>query len=110
MKKTAKNDKEIYELHASICQCLANPKRLEVIAALGAKEMSVSELAETVGISKSNMSQHLSVMRNKGILKGRRDGVSIYYSLSNKKVSSACALMREVLFEFINQRQNLAKG
>ncbi len=104
-----KADKEIYELHASICRCLANPKRLEVIAALGTGEMAVSELAEKVGISKSNMSQHLSVMRNNGILKSRRDGVSVYYSLSNKKVSSACALMREVLFEFLGRRQNLAR-
>ncbi len=102
-------EKEIYEIHASICQCLANPKRLEVINTLRNKEMVVTELAEKVGISKSNMSQHLSIMRNKGILKCRKDGLSVYYSLANPKVIEACDIMREVLFEFLNARQRLTK-
>lgn len=103
------HNKAIYEIHASICQCLANPKRLEVINTLRDKEMPVTELAEKMGITKANLSQHLAIMREKGILKSRRDGVSIYYSLANPKVIQACDIMREVLFEHLKEREQLTK-
>ncbi len=101
--------KEIYQIHASICQCLANPKRLEIINTLRDKEMAATELAERIGISCANMSQHLSIMRTKGILKSRREGVNIYYSLAYPKVVKACDIMREILFEHLNEKQRLAK-
>jgi ArsR family transcriptional regulator len=101
--------KEIYEIHASICQCLANPKRLEIINTLREDELSATEIAEKIGISNANASQHLAIMRNKGILKSRREGVSVYYSLANPKVITACDIMREVLFEYLNQTQSLTK-
>lgn len=53
--------------------------------------------------------QHLALMRNKGILKKRREGVSIYYSLANPKVITACDIMREVLFEYLNEKQLLTQ-
>ena len=101
--------KEIYEIHASICQCLANPKRLEIINTLREDELSATEIAEKLGISNANASQHLAIMRNKGILKSRREGVSIYYSLANPKVITACDIMREVLFEYLDEKQSLAR-
>lgn len=102
-------NKEIYEIHAGICQCLANPKRLEVINTLREKEMPVTEMAEKMGITKANLSQHLSIMKDKGILKSRREGVNIYYSLANPKVIQACDIMREVLFEHLKEREKLTK-
>lgn len=101
--------KEIYEIHANICQCLANPKRLEIINTLRDKEMPVTELANKMGIAKANLSQHLAIMRDKGILKSRREGVNIYYSLANPKVIQACDIMREVLFEHLKKRERLTK-
>lgn len=103
-------NKEIYEVHASICQCLANPKRLEIINTLRDKEMPVTELAEKMGITKANLSQHLAIMRDKGILKSRREGTNIYYSLANPKVIKACDIMREVLFEHLKERERLTKA
>ncbi|HAO92407.1 MAG TPA: transcriptional regulator, partial [Deltaproteobacteria bacterium] len=55
--------KEIYEIHASICQCLANPRRLEIINVLREKELPASEIAERIGTSGANASQHLAIMR-----------------------------------------------
>lgn len=101
--------KEIYEIHASICRCLASPKRLEIINTLRDKELSATEIAEKIGISGANASQHLAMMRDKGILKSRREGVSIYYFLANPKVITACDIMREVLFEYLNEKQSLTK-
>ncbi|MBI5885757.1 MAG: winged helix-turn-helix transcriptional regulator [Deltaproteobacteria bacterium] len=102
-------NKEIYVIHADICRCLANPRRLEIINTLRDREMPVTELALSVGISKANVSQHLAMMRDKGILVSRREGVSVYYSLANPKVIQACDIMREVLFEFLSERRSLVK-
>src|SRR5574341_2160217 len=89
-------DSQIYELHASICKTLANPKRLEVIDRLRDREQSVGELAEAMKISQANLSQHLAVMRQKGIVATRREGLNVYYRLSNPKIIKACDLMRQV--------------
>ncbi len=100
----------LYELHAGICQTLANPKRLEVIDRLRDGEKSVTELAEAMKISQANLSQHLSVMRQKGIVATRREGLNVYYRLSNSKITKACDLMRQVLLEHLEAGAELARG
>lgn len=101
--------KTLYEIHADICKTLGNAKRIEILNALGDKELSVSELVNVLGISPANVSQHLAVMRQKGILTSRREGNNIFYKVSNPKVITACGLMREVLIEKFEEGQKLAK-
>lgn len=103
-------DPQLYKLHASICQTRANPKRLEINDQLRSGDMSVTELAEALGISKSNLSQHLAIMRQKGIVTTRREGLSVYYRLSNPKITQACDLMRQVLLEHLETSAELARG
>ena len=103
-----KKNKTIYELQAEICKTLSSPIRIEIIAALREGEKSVTELIDIIGISKANVSQHLAVMRLKGILKSRREGVNIYYSIVNPKVLQACSLMKEVLSELLAERGKMA--
>ena len=98
MKQTI-TDKSLYEMQAEICKTLTNPKRIEILNTLKTEEKTVSELVTVLGASKANVSQHLAVMRHKGILTTRREGVNIYYRVANPKVIEACALMKEVLFE-----------
>jgi len=102
-------EKEIYELHASICQTLSNPKRLEILNTLREKEMPVKKLIVVTGFSKANLSQHLALLRQKKIVLARRDGVNIYYRISNPKVIKACDLMREVLYEQLSKDEKLVK-
>lgn len=102
-------NKKLYEIHAEICKTLGNAKRIEILNALQDSELTVGELADILGISPANVSQHLSVMRQKGILISRREGVNIYYRISNPKVSKACTLMREVLLEQLDEGQKIAK-
>lgn len=102
-------DRQIYKLHASICHTLANPKRLEIIDKLRARELSVTGLAEALEISQANLSQHLSLMRQRGMVTTRREGLNIYYSLSNPKIIQACDLMREVLIEHLKDGAELAR-
>ena len=62
-------NERVYELHADICQILANSKRLKIINILRDKELSVNELAKRVGVTKANLSQHLSILRKKEFLR-----------------------------------------
>lgn len=98
-------DKHIFELHADVCKALGHPLRIEVIDILQETELCFTDILDITGGLKSNLSQHLSVMTKKGILKTRRDGQCIYFSLSSKKVAQACLLMREVLIDTL-QKQN----
>jgi len=102
--KTIMPDKSIFEMQAEICKTLTNPKRIEILSVLKTDERTVTELVNALGASKANVSQHLAVMRHKGILTTRREGVNIYYRVANPKVIDACSLMKEVLFE-----QHMAK-
>jgi len=103
-------DRQIYKLHASICHTLANPKRLEIIDKLRARELSVTALAEAMKISQANLSQHLAIMRQRGIVTTRREGLNVFYKLSNPKIIQACDLMRQVLLEHLEAAAELARG
>jgi ArsR family transcriptional regulator len=104
-----RKDKELFEMQSDICKTLASPKRIEILDALREGEKTVSELVEILGVPKANVSQHLAVMRYKGILKSRRKGINIYYSVSNRKVIVACSLMREVLMDHMKEKGKMAE-
>ncbi|HLC99817.1 MAG TPA: metalloregulator ArsR/SmtB family transcription factor [Patescibacteria group bacterium] len=93
-------EKRIFELHATVCKILSHPKRLEIIEILrDEKEIGVSEMADKLGITKSNVSQHLSLMRLQNIVTTRRAGVAILYSLANPKILVAYDALRKALKE-----------
>lgn len=100
---------KLYELHAQMCQVFTSPKRLEIINLLRDKELSVGLLAKLTGIRQANLSQHLSILREKGIVKTRRAGVSIYYSLANPKILKAFDIIREMLVEKLAQAERLSR-
>lgn len=102
-------DKSLYELQSEVCKTLASPKRIEILNALKEGEKTVSELVGILGVPKANVSQHLAVMRHKGILKSRREGINIYYSVASPKVLQACTLMKEVLTEQMTEKGRLAE-
>ena len=100
----------IYELHADLCKIFSNAKRLEIINALKDKEMSASELIEKIGLSKANLSQHMSVLKSKGVILTRREGGNIYYRIANPKIIQACHLMREVLLEQFQEKGKMVSN
>jgi ArsR family transcriptional regulator len=104
-----RKDRTLYELQSDVCKTLASPKRIEILNALKEGEKTVSELVEILGVPKANVSQHLAVMRHKGILKFRREGINMYYSVSNRKVIEACLLMKDVLMEQMKEKGKLAE-
>ena len=101
--------KELFELQSDVCKTMANPKRMEIIYLLKGGEMNSGELTAALGLAKANVSQHLSVLRNAGIVRSRREGVNVFYSISNSKILKACALMREVMVEMMEESGELLK-
>jgi ArsR family transcriptional regulator len=95
--------RELLILHADICKTLANPKRLEILNALQGGEVSVSQLVRRLRLPKANVSQHLALLRSRGVVSARREGLNVYYRVANPKIIQACNLMREVLMEHLDQ-------
>ena len=94
---------EIYELQADVCKIFANAKRLEIISILKDGETSANELIAKTSLSKANLSQHMSVLVQKGVVKARREGINVFYKLSDDRITEACDLMRDVLIKSLEQ-------
>lgn len=95
---------ELHELHARICKAIADPKRLLIINELREQELSVGDLCEALDLSQSNASQHLAILRERGVVSTRRVGTSVLYSLRGQKVLQAVDLLREFLAEDLAER------
>jgi ArsR family transcriptional regulator, virulence genes transcriptional regulator len=103
-------DMEVFVLQAEISKTLAHPLRLAILHCLKDGEKTVNELTEAVGASQSNVSQHLALMRQRGIVKTRKAGAAVYYRLASPKIGLACDMVREVLMEQLSQRQEMARS
>ncbi|MBI3051618.1 winged helix-turn-helix transcriptional regulator [Candidatus Woesearchaeota archaeon] len=99
--------KRLYEMHADLCKAFSNPTRLEILNLLRNKELSVTELVEKTKLSQANISQHLSIMRSKGIVTSRRKGKGIYYRLTTQKIIEAFDMIREVLAAKITENRKI---
>ncbi len=89
-------DEANIEKVARCMKALAHPLRLKVIVALNDRELSVQELVEAVGTTQSNVSQHLTIMRDKHILSSRREANQVFYRVGDCKVLDLIALTRTV--------------
>ncbi len=94
---------QLYAYHAEMCKVFSHPKRLELINILRDKEMGAGELGERLGLTPANLSQHLTMMRERHILVSRKEGNAVYYRIANPRLLEACDLLREILFEQIRQ-------
>jgi ArsR family transcriptional regulator len=90
-------EEQIYEMQVRICKAFANPSRLKMLDLLSKREMSVSDIQNELGITAANVSQHLAVLKNAGVVSTRRSGKQIFCSLTHPEVKTACSLIRDVL-------------
>lgn len=100
---------EVYRLQADILKILSNPKRLELIHLLGEGPREVGRLAEELGISQPNVSQHLAMMRSAGLVEAERDGREVRYRLSDPEIIVACETMRGVLLRRLSRISAVAR-
>ena len=101
-------DKEnFYLFHADVCKTISNPRRQAILDALRDKELTVNEIVEKTGISQANLSQHLAILRNKGVLLSRKQGNHVFYSISTPKIMKAYDLISEAIKEILQERRKI---
>lgn len=108
-RRPASVEKDLYRRHAEFCKVIAHPTRLQIIDILHDGEMSVTDLAMRLEVAVGNLSQHLNLMKQRRVLASRKVGNSVIYRLANPKMIKACCLIREILFEQLQEDTNLLK-
>ena len=96
-------------LQAEVLRTLASPRRLEILHRLAEGPCEVGRLAEEIGASQPNISQHLAVLRSSGIVDAERDGREVRYRLADPDVMVACGLMRAVLQRRLSRLGRLSR-
>lgn len=87
---------QLFEQLARVTKALSSPRRLELVDLLAQSERSVEELAEMTGMSVANTSQHLQALRGALLVRGRREGLRMFYALSDDAVFHAWQAIREL--------------
>ena len=90
-------EQEIDLLHSRICQALADPKRVLILYLLADSPKHVNELVTELAVPQPTVSRHLAVLRERGLVQGEREGTSVCYTLSDRRIIDALDLMRAVL-------------
>jgi DNA-binding transcriptional ArsR family regulator len=94
--------REKAKLRAEVCQVFGNFNRILILWVLDDREMSVSDIAETIDASLQNTSQHLRLMKHRGILAARRDGHSVYYRIDGHELLEGCPILRQAMQGHVN--------
>ena len=100
---------EFYKMHANVCKTFGHPIRLKIIDNLRNKETSTTELLDLLNISKPNLSQHMSILVKEGIVVPRKEGVHIFYRISDKRIIQAFELIKEVLINRMEKENTILK-
>jgi ArsR family transcriptional regulator len=88
-------DAEIEQASRAL-KAMAHPLRLKILCVLGDQEVSVQDIVDCVGTSQSNISQHLAILREKGVLRTRKDANRVYYRIGDERTLILMGMMREV--------------
>lgn len=81
---------------AHCLKAMSHPLRLKILCILGNNKVSVQEIVEHVGTTQSNISQHLGILRDKGILACKKDANRVYYYVDDERTLQLIGLMKEV--------------
>ena len=94
-KKLIDRDEDILQASLAI-KAIAHPLRLKILCVLGGNEVSVQDIVDEVGTSQSNISQHLAILRDKGVLVTRKDANRVYYRIGDPRTLKLVGMMRDV--------------
>lgn len=90
---------QIFELHAELLKALAHPRRLEIVQLLRDQALTVTDIYKMLDLPQANISQHLMILRDAGVVTTQREGKQIIYSLSHPKILEASDALRVVLID-----------
>src|SRR3954451_16506057 len=99
----------LYELKAEFFKTLAHPGRIRALELLSVTEMSVGELQREIGLESSHLSQQLAVLRRAGLVTTRKQGTSVYYSLSSPELAELLAVARRFLTARLSGQADLLR-
>ena len=89
------HDEDILRASRSL-KAMSHPLRLKILCTLGSRELSVQDIVQHVGTSQSNISQHLAILRDMGILASRKDANRVYYRVQDQRNLRLVSMMRDV--------------
>jgi DNA-binding transcriptional ArsR family regulator len=81
---------------ARCLKAMSHPLRLKILCVLGNNSVSVQDIVEQVGTSQSNISQHLSILREKNILGSKKEANRVYYFIDDERMLQLIKMMRDV--------------
>lgn len=87
---------ENIEEAAAAMQAMAHPLRLKILCMLGSGELAVSEIVEAVGTTQGNVSQHLGILRDRGLITSRGEGRQVLYKIEDARVLKMITLTRDI--------------
>src|SRR5690349_11136458 len=95
---------------AEFFKALAHPARIRILECLREGEKSAGEVLDSLGMEQSNGSQHLAVLRNKGIVVARREGANVVYSVRDPLLYQILDLLRQYFYEHLNEMRSLLEA
>ncbi len=98
---------ETYEVHAEFCRAIANPKRLMIINIIGNRKITVGDIAKSLDLTVSNISQHLKILKNYEVVKAEKKGHQVYYSLTDLRLVKTCEKIREIISDLYQKRKDI---
>jgi len=106
----SKNKQQIFEKQAQIAKAISHPLRIAVLDFLQAGPQCVCDIAEHLGSERSNVSRHLSVMTNAGVLESRKEGLKVIYTLKTPCILEFFSCVTDVLRQQVEDNTALLRG
>lgn len=99
---------EAYELHAQVCKSLSSPVRLKVLDLLRDGEKSVKDLVARTQVSQPNLSIHLKLLRETGVLERRQEGTVVYYRVARPEIYDVIDIFRGINTKRLARQRRLS--
>ncbi len=99
----------VRQFKATLFQALAHPTRLQILEVLRDGELSVSAIRSRVARDQANISQHLSLLRLRGLLVNRKEGNQVFYSVRDPLLFKVLDLMRRFSTTHLHTHMALLK-
>ncbi len=97
----------IQDVKAEFFRAMAHPARIRVLESLCAGERSVSELIDELGLEGSHVSQQLGVLRRANLVRSRKEGTKVIYSLADRRIAKVLQLSKEILLTYLTEAAGL---
>jgi len=102
------SESEVMQLHAEICAGLADPKRIMILYELVPGPRNVSDIAAALNSPQPQVSRHLKVLRDRGMVIAERHGAAVAYAVADPRIIQALDLLRQVLADKLRNQAALA--